>query len=251
MQAVGTVVVGVDVDVDDDVTRDVAVDIAATEEALHMAAVEVHGDVAGDVGGTGFGTLGTAKDGLVLAAVDIEDDVTREVGVARASVEGADVGAAHERHLAATATGFVTAAIGVGHHDGTAAVGLDLEARIIDVALGVGTTEHLGDETAVDLGPRGAADVGTRIALTGTVAAAEDLIDTASLDDDVVVFSVGCVAATIDRLDGVLLAVVHVHKSAAIVGIGAMGRLVATTIDGTEGEVFVVIGQRLDVLAGE
>ena len=81
-------------------------------------------------------------------------------------------------------------------------------------------------------------DIGAGVAHAGTVAAAEDLLDAAAVDDDVVVDG-GCrVTAAVDALDGVLVAVVDVDEGGAVgvVG-GVVGRVVAAAVDGLQGEV--------------
>ena len=113
-----------------------------------------------------------------------------------------------------------------------------------DVTSLVRAAEEIGDLAGMVVDGDVAEDVGTGVAGTGTVTAAEDPLDAAAVDDDVggaaggAVAHVGSVAAAVDILDGVV-AGVDMHGGHLAGGGGQVGCLVAAAEDLAEGEAIV------------
>ena len=147
----------------------------------------------------------------------------------------------------ATATGsFVTAAERLVDNLRTIRVMVDRQVDMTNITQLVGTTVDLVDEACMDARDGSAKDVGTRVVvgligiimiagLGVSVTAAEDAVDTATIDNHIVIAGSGSITATIDGFDGILVAEIDMYIGGAHSIHGHVGSLVTTTVDSVKG----------------
>ena len=110
-----------------------------------------------------------------------------------------------------------------------------------DITFLVATAEDVSDGTGMVVDLRIAVDMGARVGGTGAVAAAEDPLDAATVDDDVgsavgaLGTHIGSVAAAVDILDGIV-ASPHMHRGQLAGGDRLVVSLVAAAEDLRESE---------------
>ena len=197
-------------DIDLNLSFDIAIVIASTEDTAYLSAIDVDGDIAVDIGSFVVATARTAKHISEIAAVDGKVHAAMNLGITAAaiqvgkfivvvtpnvSVDISDnfciVGSAEEIvDLKVTANRIVffdmdvdTSAIGI--HRTLHIAAAKIESDIATENLGVGATQ---------------ADIGwLHLAITAT----ENEVVTSSVDNGAGTYRMGCVAATIDVLNGI------------------------------------------------
>ena len=185
--------------IDGDTATDVAFHIAATEGRSDGAALQIEGDITSDVGTIGSNTLRAAIDIVESTALDGEADIADDVGLVATAIDGA-------KHTAAAFNrGFdgngmpvraevngVTATVKLCNLLVTGVVKLIIFRHIVrtinigndrtrdDTLLVTAAIQVIDDTRRHGQGGAAIADVGCA---HFTVAAAEDIVETAALDD--------------------------------------------------------------------
>ena len=245
--------VGIDIDIDGDGTADITVDIGATEEVDDASAMIVDDNVAIDVGRLILSTLTATEEVANVTTENVDLEFNRLVGGTEASgigasVEVLEVGAAFDDHLATATGSFVTATEGLVNDLFTVGrvVG-DRQVDMSDITHLVGATIDLVDKAGIDMCGGRAENVSAGVVVGGigvvvvtclgvSVTATKDAIDATAVNNHIVVAGAGCIAAAVDRVDGVLVAVIDTHVSGTVHTIHRrMGSLVTATVDSTEG----------------
>ena len=168
-----------------------------------------------DVGGVVVGTQRTAEYRAESAAIDDESQIAvngTQSATAIHSQIGLIIGTRHFERVVADDVGKVAAEEEVVNHQ-RSAITTTFDGCDISVTAQHGTLTVAGAENVTDVATLGfevhfaCTDVGC---LHGAVAAAENLVVTAAVDDEMSAYGVSSIAATEDFLDGITTTM-HMH----------------------------------------